>query len=62
MMRAIEGNWTLSYKKVKGGFNDYEQREYDFDDLEKKLLGWDVNNDERDSQSTAIDEVASDKE
>ena len=25
----------------KGGFNDYEQRVYDFDDLERKLLGWD---------------------
>lgn len=24
----------------KGSFNDYEQRDYDFDDLEKKLLGW----------------------
>lgn len=27
----------------KGSFNDYEQRIYDFDDLEKKLLGWDNN-------------------
>lgn len=26
---------------TKGHFNDYEQRKYDFDDLEKKLLGWD---------------------
>lgn len=45
-------NWTTEgkpkeednhvYKKVvKGHFNDYEQRKYDFDDLEKKLLGWD---------------------
>lgn len=25
----------------KDGFTDYPQREYDFDDLEKKLLGWD---------------------
>ncbi|MCB2362203.1 replication initiation protein [Clostridium estertheticum] len=25
----------------KGSFNDYEQRCYDFDELEKKLLGWD---------------------
>lgn len=65
MMRAIEGNWTLTYKKTKGGFNDYEQREYDFDDLEKKLLGWDVTNDDNigiDTQSTSFDEVASDKE
>lgn len=27
----------------KGSFNDYEQRDYDFDDLERKLLGWDNN-------------------
>lgn len=27
--------------KAKGNFNNYEQRNYDFDDLEKKLLGWD---------------------
>ena len=26
-------------KKLK--FTDYEQRNYDFDSLEKKLLGWD---------------------
>lgn len=25
----------------KDRFNDYKQREYDYDDLEKKLLGWD---------------------
>lgn len=25
----------------KGNFNNYEQRTYDFDDLERKLLGWD---------------------
>ena len=31
------------YKSPKGKvnkFNEYEQREYDFEDLEKKLLGW----------------------
>ena len=37
------------YKKTaastgpKNTFNDYEQRSYDFDELEKKLLGWDNN-------------------
>ena len=30
-----------SKNKKTSGFTDYEQREYDFDDLEKKLLGWD---------------------
>lgn len=34
-------NHTNNYKKTqKGSFNDYEQRSYDFDELEKKLLGW----------------------
>ena len=61
MMRAIEGNWTLTYKETKGSFNDYEQRNYDFDDLEKKLLGWDDNVGSG-SQSNSFDEVASDKE
>lgn len=28
---------------AKGNFNNYDQRNYDFDDLEKKLLGWDKN-------------------
>ena len=30
-------------KKKVGSFNDYEQRAYDFDILEKRLLGWDNN-------------------
>ncbi|MDT8717626.1 hypothetical protein IAI10_13215 [Clostridium sp. 19966] len=25
---------------IKGNFNNYQQRDYDYDDLEKKLLGW----------------------
>lgn len=29
--------------KNKGKFNNYDQRSYDFDDLERKLLGWDNN-------------------
>ncbi|MBW9170746.1 helix-turn-helix domain-containing protein [Clostridium estertheticum] len=29
------------YVKKPSSFCDYEQREYDFDELEKKLLGWD---------------------
>ena len=32
---------TNNYTKIKkGSFCDYEQRNYDFDALEKKLLGW----------------------
>ncbi|MBU3129462.1 DnaD domain protein [Clostridium tagluense] len=36
-------NVTAGGKPAKGSFNDYEQRAYDFDELEKKLLGWDKN-------------------
>ncbi|MCB2357118.1 replication initiation protein [Clostridium estertheticum] len=35
--QAPKGNVTVA----KGSFNDYEQRTYDFDELEKRLLGWD---------------------
>ena len=32
---------TNNYSKInKGSFNDYKQRNYDFEELEKKLLGW----------------------
>ena len=37
---------TYKNKKAtvsKGNFGDYEQRNYNFDELEKKLLGWDNN-------------------
>jgi plasmid replication initiation protein len=29
------------YNAPKNKFNDYEQRDYDYGELEKKLLGWD---------------------
>ncbi|MHC1720106.1 MAG: DnaD domain protein [Clostridiaceae bacterium] len=29
-------------KQTVGNFDNFEQREYDYDDLEKKLLGWDT--------------------
>jgi plasmid replication initiation protein len=42
MIKAIKEDFTIPKYKVKvGSFNDYEQRDYDFDALEKKLLGWD---------------------
>jgi len=42
MIKAIKENYQLPKRKEKdGSFNDYEQRAYDFDELEKKLLGWD---------------------
>lgn len=50
-VQAILNAWSIKGKdykppkinneKSKLKFNDYEQREYDYDDLEKKLLGWD---------------------
>lgn len=36
-------NNTNSIKKEPLKFNDFEPREYDYDKLEKKLLGWDNN-------------------
>lgn len=42
MLKALKEDYKTAKRKVKvGSFNDYEQRAYDFDDLEKKLLGWD---------------------
>ena len=44
MIDAIKNDYQAPKGKsnvTKGSFNDYEQREYDFDELEKKLLGWD---------------------
>ncbi|MBZ9626249.1 replication initiation protein [Clostridium tagluense] len=40
MITALKENWTTTNKRKVSTFNDYEQREYNFDDLEKKLLGW----------------------
>ncbi|MCB2295438.1 replication initiation protein [Clostridium algoriphilum] len=41
MIKAIKDDYQVPKRKTKTGtFNDYEQRNYDFDDLEKKLLGW----------------------
>ena len=41
---AIKNNWQQNIaigKNTKGHFNDFEQRNYDFDEVEPKLLGWD---------------------
>lgn len=40
MIKAIRENWTTTGKTKISTFNDYEQRQYNFDELEKKLLGW----------------------
>ncbi|KOC33879.1 Lin1244/Lin1753 domain-containing protein [Clostridium botulinum] len=49
-VRSILNNWKAKGKDYKpkqynkdekvDSFNNYEQREYDFNELEKKLLGW----------------------
>jgi plasmid replication initiation protein len=42
VINAIKKDYQPPKSKVKtGDFNNYEQRTYDFDELEKKLLGWD---------------------
>ena len=42
MIDAIRKDYQAPKGKEKvGSFNEYEQRKYDFDELERKLLGWD---------------------
>ena len=42
MLKAIKDDYQVAKSKNKtGSFNNYEQRAYDLDKLEKKLLGWD---------------------
>jgi len=41
MITALKENWTNTSKTKVSTFNDYEQRDYNFDELEKKLLDWD---------------------
>jgi DnaD/phage-associated family protein len=36
-------NTNNNNNNTKGNFNNYDQRTYDFDELERKLLGWDNN-------------------
>ena len=41
IIKAIKEDYQSPKGKEKGGsFNDYEQRSYNFDALERKLLGW----------------------
>lgn len=41
LIKAIKEDWKPQKGKVKKGtFDNFKQRNYDFDDLEKKLLGW----------------------
>ena len=47
---ALKDSKKLPFKKTKqnkqGNFNNYEQRSYDFDQLEKNLLGWQDNSED----------------
>jgi plasmid replication initiation protein len=46
MITALKEDWQVPKGKTKvSTFNNFEQREYDFDDLEKRLLGWGENSD-----------------
>lgn len=40
IIRAIENNWTITTKEHIDNFNNFGQRNYDFDALERGLLGW----------------------
>ena len=43
LVKAIKENWTNNKKEVKNNnykFFNFESHDYDYDDLEKKLLGW----------------------
>lgn len=41
LLVAIRKNWTNTPVFNPMSFNNFEAREYDYDDLERKLLGWD---------------------
>lgn len=40
MIQAIKEDWTTT-KVINNTFNNFEERTYDYKELEKKLLGWD---------------------
>jgi plasmid replication initiation protein len=41
MIRALKEDWKITSKRKVSTFTNYKQRTYDYDDLERKLLGWD---------------------
>lgn len=57
---SIKGGFTGSPASIKTEinplkFNNFEPREYDYDDLEKKLIGWDKEEVEEIQESTSYD-------
>ncbi|KYH30450.1 replication initiation protein [Clostridium tepidiprofundi DSM 19306] len=57
LMAAIKEDWDKPERQVakpKDSFTNYHQRTYDFEELERKLLGWDkVETKEEDEEETA---------
>lgn len=52
LIKAIENDWTRSKNSSSGtSFNNFEPRQYDYDSLEKKLLGWD--NDDKENKNAS---------
>lgn len=42
LITAIKDDWDMTVTKSNtNGFNNFKARDYDYDDLENKLLGWD---------------------
>ena len=41
LLTAIKDDWKLSTTNNINSFNNFYPRQYDYDSLEKKLLGWD---------------------
>ncbi len=47
-IKSYKARWEEKKKKIKfkentvDRWNDFEQREYDFEKLERKLLGWEM--------------------
>jgi plasmid replication initiation protein len=39
-IQAIKEDWQGQKQNSNSTFNNFKQRDYDFKDLEKKLLGW----------------------
>ena len=41
LITAIRDDWKPNKDTNISSFNNFEPREYDYDSLERKLLGWD---------------------
>jgi hypothetical protein len=41
MLQALKENWKTKGKTKVSTFNNFKERDYDFNELEKQLRGWD---------------------